>query len=401
MTLIATTLNYKMPFLISDLLGSDETDKPISLPTVGDRYVQYLSKDEADKPVRLVQKMYISRKICILFAGEGYEIIPFLLFVRDYFENIEVTLEYIHACLKAYELHNNYPESAFVMLYFKDISPTQKIVNRFYWPGIEHTVDKEKFDYMEGAWNVIKEPLFEEVAACGTGAREFLDLVRVPVKFDSNFVEGDFRRALQANTGLIVKLMAKERTDLKSILSHWGGGFELAFYNGDTFEKIGDIAYVVFHGKFDAQGDIGTPIPMSIMYYRYVGEILYITALEVHHYIIEEMDTFLTFTSTAGKFHTRIFEVEPLDMEDINAFPFPEDFSFETNRISIGYSLLKEHLATDGQTAEKQVDFYPSAYNEGWEISVTFKQRESLEVKLEKNLPGMVAEMCKERFPFL
>jgi hypothetical protein len=36
MTLIATALNHKMPFLISDLLGSSDSDKPISLPTVGD-----------------------------------------------------------------------------------------------------------------------------------------------------------------------------------------------------------------------------------------------------------------------------------------------------------------------------------------------------------------------------
>jgi hypothetical protein len=59
-----------------------------------------------------------------------------------------------------------------------------------------------------------------------------------------------------------------------------------------------------------------------------------------------------------------------------------------------------ELLAADGQTVDKQVDFYPSAYNEGWEIFVEFKWRESVVVRLEKHFPEMIAAACKERFPF-
>ncbi len=401
MTLIASTLNYKMPIMISDLLGTDKTDSPIPLPASGDRYIPFLPENEPDRPVRLAQKMYITKKACVLFAGIGLEIIPFLTLFRKYFENKKITVDDIHAFLKAYHLGHNYIQSAFLILFFKDVSPRRKIVGQFYWPGTEHVIDNAKFDYLNGAWNILKEPLFEQTSACGTGAKDFLEIVRQPVTMNSHFIEGDFRRALQANTGLIVKLLAKERTDFKSLASHWGGGFELSYYNGKSFEKVGDIAYVIFHGQFDEHGDIGIPIPMLIMYYRYVGEILYITTIEVYKYQVEETNTAFIYTTTKGQFKTWIYEVEPLDLEDINAIPMPTDFSYTTGRIAFGYSIRKQYPTADGKAVEKQLDFYPSGFNEGWELTIEFKQRQSLVLTMDKGIAKDIGDMCRARFPFL
>ena len=85
-----------------------------------------------------------------------------------------------------------------------------------------------------------------------------------------------------------------------------------------NLKKINEIAYVVSHGQFDISGDIGLPIPMLIMYYKYVNDILYIVSLEVHKYLIQNVGPFITFKSVKGEFYTTIFEVEGIDLLNID-----------------------------------------------------------------------------------
>jgi len=59
MTLIASTLNHKMPIIISDLLWSgDHTPEPVRFPTNNFDPTPYLPEDQEAKPVKLGQKMY-------------------------------------------------------------------------------------------------------------------------------------------------------------------------------------------------------------------------------------------------------------------------------------------------------------------------------------------------------
>ena len=68
MTLIASTLNFKKPFVMSDLVwSSSKFDDPIVMPTNSFDLRPHLPLEQEEKPVRLYQKMYfVKNKTCIV-----------------------------------------------------------------------------------------------------------------------------------------------------------------------------------------------------------------------------------------------------------------------------------------------------------------------------------------------
>jgi hypothetical protein len=384
-----------MPIILSDLLWSAEDEADATrLPTVGPDYAQHLPAGQKDKPRELGQKMYIiAGKICLVFAGLNGEIRTFLRVFKETFQNKGVTIsrENIDRFLKAYELEHHFKASGFFITYIENRPGGSVKVNQFYSPGETNQVDPQQFNFVDGLWNSMEDPVYESTAAFGSGAKGFLQLIKQPVRFESRFPEGDFMRAVQTNTALIAKLLALERVSLYTIRENWGGGFEMAYYNGRKFDKVDNIAYVISHSQFNEAGDIGLPIPMLIMYYRYVKDILYITALEAHKYQIEETETHIRFTSASGEFMTTIFEVPGIDLENIDAIPMPADFSFSTDRIAMGYSLA----------LPDRTPFNPSFFNLGPAVSVTFQQKKSLEVLLHRQIAADVRQAAMGQYPNL
>ena len=391
MTLIASTLNHKMPILLSDLLwSSKEVPKEIRLPTNSFDLTPYLNTESEEKPVKLGQKMYfINNNVCIIFAGLSNEILVFLKVIKDTFKDYkQITIKDIHSFLKSYKNEINFKESAFFITHIKNLKTNSIKVSQFYYPSETNEVDIETFNVKEGYWNIMKESNFETTSACGNGTEGFLKMIKQKVLFDTRYAKGDFMRAIQANTILISKLLTLERVNLYTIKQNWGGGFELAFYNGTKFEKIDKIAYVINHCQFDEVGNIGLPIPMLIMYYKYMNDILYITALEVFKYIIEETETFINFASHVGEFKTTIFEVEGIDMMNIDEYELPLDFSFNCNKISIGYHI---------NTAENDI-YNPAFFNLGDGVQISFKQQHSVKISLLRTFNDDIKNISKKAF---
>ncbi len=391
MTLIASTLNYKMPFLISDLLWSSEfSDKSVKFPTNIFDPSPYLPNDHQDKPIKLGQKMYIiNDKVCIIFAGINDEIIIFLTLFKDKFQSYDnISKDDIHEFLKAYKLENNYKESAFFITHIENLSNGAINVNQFYCPSITNEVDSSNFNIEEGSWNIMHDKMFETVSALGSGTEGFLNIIKQNGTLRTQFEKGDFMSAVQANTTLIAQILTLERVALYTLKENWGGGFETAYYNGNRFEKISEIAYLISHGQFNSSGEIGIPIPMLIMYYKYINDILYIVSLEVNKYAIQETEMSITFTSFAGEFYTTIYEVEGIDLENIYDFELPSDFSFNTNKVSIGYALV----------TSKNTIFNPAFFNLGPEVNINFLQGKIIEVKIDKKIMADIRGAAREAF---
>lgn len=392
MTLIASTINHKMPFLISDLLwSSDQVENPTKLPTGHLDNQIYQTLNQQYKPAKLGQKMYfIKDNTCIVFAGLSQEIFIFLTVFRDTFKDVvELGAKQIHDFLQSYEIDRHFSDSAFFIINVEHVTRHAVTVNQFYCPRGTHTVEITNFVVQDGCWNTMDDAIFDTVSACGTGAEGFLNLIRQQVHFQSRYESGNFMRAIQTNAMLICRLLTIERVSLYTIKENWGAGFEAAYYNGERFEKLCDIAYIVNHSQFDEFGDIGLPIPMLVMYYKYIGDILYIVSIEVFKYTIQDAGRHTHFTSPVGEYAVTVFEIDGIDTNDINLYEFPEDFSFNTDKIAMAYSLI---------TPANKI-FNPATFNLGPEIQVKYKQKVSLEILIDTKIINDIRAACKQAYP--
>ena len=149
MTLIATTLNYKRPVVISDTMASRENlTSPIALPGVTNGYEQRLPAGKRYLPVALRQKMYIvNGNICIVFAtNNSNEIQVFLALFKEYFpEGSRLSNDRIHQFLQAYGIEEHFRASSFLIFYFEKDGEERLKVNQFYLPGATFIMDPQKF----------------------------------------------------------------------------------------------------------------------------------------------------------------------------------------------------------------------------------------------------------------
>lgn len=374
---------------MSDLLWSaDYSPQPVRFPTNNFDPTPHLPAEQESKPIKLGQKMYfINDRTCIIFAGLSDEIIVFLTVFKSTFKDKGVlSMQEIKDFLDAYELQTNFTNSSFFIQHIDHEADGSINVGQYYCPKETNTVDPIDFKVVEGVWNVMKDATYDKVWACGSGTEGFLNIVKQVGTVYSRYPEGDFMRAIQTNTSLISKLLTMERVSLYTLKENWGGGFEMAYYNGTRFEKVDRIAYVINHSQFDSTGNMGLPIPMLIMYYQYTNDLLYIVVLEVHKYVIEDTQTHTIFTAGAEDFYGTVFEVEGVDVDDIEVYALPKDFSFETNRISMGYSII---------TKDNGI-FNPAFFNMGPEVTIKFQQAKSITVAIDKGIIEDVRNKSKD-----
>lgn len=376
MSLIACTLNYGVPVIIGDLLiSSAETVGEIVLPT--SHLDQELLDDNPYKPIALNQKVYIPhRNLCVALAGNVGEMEEFLRELKTrckYFENIKE--EHLQQFFSDIDLGVNFTKVAFFMLYVEEHANDQKMIKYLSYP--------------KDIWSYENSEAFQAAHACGSGKKQFLYQITERAYVESSTSNGDIMHTVATNISLMTRLLAIETVTPAHVLKNWGGGYEMAIYNRDRFEKLSEYAIVVNLCKFDENGQLPYPAPQYILYYRYHLGRLVITSIEIKGGTGTENGEFITLTSQ--NIQVRIFEALSIDKQELIEEEYPNDYSFLTKRVSFGYAVFKE----------KSNPIYPSSFMEGQGVTVTFKQGEFAEIKIPLELHIKIATGTAKMYPTL
>ncbi len=380
MTMIATTLNYNIPFIVSDVLFTSEDGRDgIQLPTNNFPIIPFL-KDPIGKPHYLKQKLYILQpNVCVAIAGVEKELERFISEFRTRckyysdFSTKKVTREQIMDFLKEYKLDKTLPESGFLISHV----------------GYDENDNPETWNqFIRGDWGQIEDDIFEGALAFGSGKKEFFNHIKQPMKITSSHENGNLHRAVQMNTTFVSRLLTIERVTLSNLHNAWGAGYEIAFFNGSSFKKIDNIAYVISHGEFNSTGDIGIPIPRLILYYNYYNDNLIITSVELYDITRSDSDAHMHFEST--KFSVNVFLVPSIECKESDPpIEIPDDFSFSTSSVSVGYGII---------TPSNGV-YNPAFYTISKDVTVNFVQNQHVKIKLHKDLSDMVKAGAQGAFP--
>jgi len=393
MSQIACNLCFNVPFLFSDLLFSSRR-KPTSvdLPTSDIDLSPHLSLKFPYFPHGLAQKMYIiTGNVCVVFAGREDEIKEFLQEIKQrcaYFDD-EMPVERISQFMDEYPFGKKFSESALFLLHAAN-RDAKIHFSCFNVPKETYQVQPNSFEFSRSEWNIFDSPVLGQVYTAASGVERYLNLVKQLPLLQTTAKKGTFDYALQANGVIAAQLLTLEKVALYTVNHLWGGGFEVGFFDGEKFEKLTNIAYLVCHSQFDKTGDVGIPRPRALMFYRYIGEFLHITAIEILDGTVDIHLDVVKFTSRMDQLDVRPFLVPPVDADRAQK-PVEIGLSFKTNMLAIGYSFV---------TADNAI-FNPAFFKYGPQVFAEFTQGDKLEIYIH---PGYIAEVragAKQAFPRL
>lgn len=376
MTLIACTLNYKNPFLVGDLLiSSRKMKESIQLPTNTINITDYLEPGKA-VATGLYQKIYIINKnVAIALAGDVSEMTMFL-------EEFKIRCSYynpidekgIGLFVEGYDFEKNFANSAFFIMLM--VRESESISVKQFWSPKE-------------LWRQSTSEIFEKVYACGTGADDFLHNALKQKTLENSFEKGNIYQALAKNFGFIAKLLAIERASLYTVKNNWGGGFETIIFDGNSFVKIDEIAYITCLGEFDDKGDKGLPSPQLIQYYKYYKDVLFISSIEVKSWRREEKGDQIILQS--DNYRASLFCIPRIDLKKGSSIELPSGYSFTTNRVALGYAIAKNNSV-----------FAPSSFTESNRLNVTYHDAKYIEVILSKEITSrIISSKANETFLLL
>lgn len=395
MSEIACNFCFGVPFLFSDLLFSTQQQPAsVNLPTSHLDLTPHLTLEYPFYPQGLAQKMYIIKeKTCVVFAGREDEIKEFLteLKVRCSYFKGDVPLDRITEFMDEYPFQQKFVRSALFLLHVTGSHLDKKIhFGLFNVPKGTHLVDPATFDIEPSVWNVLDSPTFGKVYAAASGALRYLNLINQFPVLQTTAEKGTLDYAVQANGLIAAQLLTLEKVALYTVNHLWGGGFEVGYFDGVVFQKFNNIAYIVNHGQFDPSGDVGMPVPRAVMFYRYVGELLHITALEIMHgetYIGPDV---VKFTARADQIGVRPFLVPPVDF-DRHQRPPEVDLSFKTNLVGMGYSLV---------TPDNGI-FNPAFFKWGPQVYVEYNHGDKIEIYIHPGYIEAIRSGARATFPRL
>jgi len=395
MSEIACNFCFGIPFLFSDLLFSSQ-QRPVSidLPTSNIDLGPHLTLEYPYYPQGLTQKMYIIKgRTCIVFAGREDEIKEFLteFKVRCSYFTGDVPLDRITEFMDEYPFPQKFARSALFLLHATGSHRDQKVhFGLFNVPKGTHLVDPTTFDIEPGVWNVLDSPTFGKVYAAASGTKRYLNLINQFPNLQTTAEKGSLDYAIQANGLIAAQLLTLEKVALYTLNHLWGGGFEVGYFDGEVFQKFTNIAYIVNHGQFDPSGDVGIPVPRAVMFYRYVGDLLHITAIEIIHGEAYTGPDVVKFTARADQIVVRPFLVPPVDF-DRHQRPPEVDLSFKTNLVGMGYSLV---------TPDNGI-FNPAFFKWGPQVYVEYNHEDKIEIYIHPGYIGEIRSGAKATFPRL
>jgi hypothetical protein len=353
MTLISHSIDPPF-FAVGDTLMSSKQKIPFVPPTMPIDISQVLNEENRIwYPYELRRKVYVLKQN-LVFSGDGHEIKEFLKELRikcNYYDNGsgKISLNSVNQILSGYDFENLFRESSFFMMHINDDELIATQITR-------------------GKWDSVDNETYHKMFANGSGANGYLYWLNEKIVTTSSHPLGDVNRLIQMNCAFIGKLLAIERYSHFTLRDNWGAGFELIYHTGKTFIKLEEIAYVLFEAKFDSDGNIGLPYPACIMYYKYHGEVLVVTSLEIFHAKPEEVGS--DIIALCYDIEVRVYPILPLDVNDadIDRNTYTKDASFITHSVARAYALNQ-----DGY-----VHSIPSGFNFGPEISVEYNQNENV-----------------------
>lgn len=363
--MIAVNTNYDVPIIIGDLLvsGSVKTKRFI-LPSLGQDIIQHIDESVTTYPIRLTQKIYILKdNLCIAFAGS-------LVYIKRFLEDIKLfckyhdslTIDILKKWLEEYEHDTTSDISVLILLAHND--------------GENTTV----YQAVHGNWKTASSAIYETTWAAGSGAQSYLQESVRDYGFQTTFKPGEWGYALQSNIILTSSLLAKERLTLSTVSEYWGAGFEIAYFDGVKFQKFDDMAYVIFQAWQNEDGSLAQPVPALLMHYKYVGEVLLITVIDLHKGQTAEVDDDLVITSR--HFDVTRFVVTPIDYaEEIDLERYQFDTSFEVNKMGMGYIF---------QTEKGHV--LPASFYAGEQMKIQYNHLEHLEITMHRRMNDEVVD---------
>ena len=371
MTMIACTMNRNVPILMSDILisGSKRPDKFI-LPSRNENILGLLKDLRDDGPVCLFRKIYIpKRNVCIAFAGNVHII---SLFLED-----------LLIFCKANPTADGLEMQRFCLTY--GLTPDHEI--SFLMVVADIVGDEYKFTRIKyGEWNVKMTPLFGEIISAGSGSQDFVREAMEDAEFISGQAADTIERALQANIILICKLLSTERVSLSHVKNFWGAGFEMVYLIREGFTRFENITYLINHADFNNTGETQIPIPEIIMNYKYVGEVLVITAINPLKGTTEENGDNIIIRYT--EFNIKQFIVEPIfSSSDVDYNKLAGNPSFTSHINAMGYVIS----CPNG-------DFLPASFNAGPELLVEYQHDKSVTITIRKEINDTIADLSKKWF---
>ena len=134
MTLIAHSLNDKVPFIVGDILLSATYKESFTSPTISVDIKDYLNEPTRKYfPNSLARKVYvITPKLAVALAGDEIEMKNFLNGLRSWAKYDDViTKELLNKCLSSYNLNESFKESAFLMILIEDLKDNKIEISTF------------------------------------------------------------------------------------------------------------------------------------------------------------------------------------------------------------------------------------------------------------------------------
>lgn len=355
MTLIASTTNFSYPILIGDILMSSENKtKDTPIPSFQAGVNGILPSEQKFFPFSLRQKIYVIRdNLVIGFAGFEYEIKLFLEDIKNHFKYYPSNKENIEIFFDEYD-YSNFKESIFLALY------SEKKGNQ--------SVIYEKY---KGSWNITKSSRFENVIANGSGASYFIKHTNKGMISCNSNGEHSLFSAIAANYNNLCSLLTVERLSLDTLKEFWGAGFEVIYFNGQKFEKIDSISFIIWKGKVDLETEEYQYIPFFAMNYKYVDDLLVIVSTDFN-------------TPIQG------YGVLPIDKrkEDYEESRLNIEPNFKSSRICSTFILE----FSNGKTLNPS--FYEEVQNGSGKMYVDFDSNGHLEVFIEDDFGNqLIAEI--------
>ena len=371
MTVINRNLNHTVPSIGSDLLitvvATDQVFVPPAFESLPAEFITRLPY----KPVGLAQKIYVlADTVCIALAGRVMEMKQLVddlsMFCRI---TPRLTGESIRTYLRDYGL-DQLKECAFVML----------VVERS---------SEGDFDVTEitmGEFTEVDTEMFDQAAAIGSGAQDYLDVINQKMKFFTSFPKGGIRQSVVKEGTLIAHLLVWERATRKTLEKAWGGAFEFCVFDGRKFVKPDNVAYIVNFGQVDANGRYEMPFPVFVLHHRYVGEHLVITKVfwKNHHFSDDGVDRYILRSTDVT---AQVFIVPSIKT---GAFVPPElqkVESFETGWIGMGY-LVNTH---------DQLSVMPAFFTASSDLNVVFDAEKGVvELFMRKTVTELIQQLMTE-----